>query len=304
MISRRRFIALSAAFSLSSTLPPARASSKPVQPVSRWRGTALGAEAEITLQGPATWTEPLLREAEKTLADVDALFSLFNANSSLARLNAAGKITEQDARFHRLLDLAHEVHRLTDGLFDPTVQPLWQALANGGDIKSAREAVGWHNVQRSGTRVQLAEGQAITLNGIAQGFATDLIAEAFQRAGARRTLINIGEFRAIGGPWHVGLSDPNHGLIGRRIVSNSAIATSSPGVLTFAGADTHILNPAAPSAPLWSTVSVEADSAALADGLSTALCHANTHFIRTALAANPHVQRITLIDSDGDLVTL
>ncbi len=297
MISRRRFIALSAAFAVAPGLAQA-------QPVHRWRGTALGATAEISLYGPQDWAAGLLNDAQKILGRIDHLFSLHRPASSLARLNANGALIETDRNFHRLLDSADHIHHLSGELFDPTVQPLWRALAKGDDPDTARRLIGWYKVKRSHERIDLAEGQKLTLNGIAQGFATDLIAEHFERAGCEKTLINIGEFRAVGGPWQIGISDPAHGLIGKRTLSGGAIATSSPGALYFDASNTHILNPAKTSPPYWSTVSVEADNATLADGLSTALCHADRKTIDRIRHHAPEVRRIMLIDSTGDITTV
>lgn len=296
MISRRRFIALSAAFAIAPR--PALARS-----VNRWRGTALGAEADITLYGPTDWADGLLNDARQILESIDNLFSLHKPTSSLARLNADSVLSEPNRDFHQLLDSVDYVHHLTGGLFDPTVQPLWQALAEGGDTDNARQLIGWHRVKRDGERLELDTGQALTLNGIAQGFATDLIAEAFRRSGAEKTLVNIGEFRSLGGPWQIGISDPVHGLIGKRTLTNRAIATSSPGALSFSGSDTHILDPSGPAPAHWSTVSVEANNATLADGLSTALCHADFETIQTIKKRAPEIRRITLINHDGDLIT-
>ncbi|MEL7127643.1 MAG: FAD:protein FMN transferase, partial [Pseudomonadota bacterium] len=65
--------------------------------------------------------------------------------------------------------------------------------------------------------------------------------------------------------------------------------------------DGHIVHPA--QAPQWSTVSVEADSAAMADALSTGLTLGDISLARRVRAAKG-VQRITLIDPGGDLTTL
>ena len=102
---------------------------------------------------------------------------------------------------------------LTDGAFDPTVQPLWQLYADhfsserpvGGGPSSQKLAEALAKVGRSGLlvnedRVALVKrGAAITLNGIAQGYATDRVVERLRRAGLSTTLVNMGAIRAIGG---------------------------------------------------------------------------------------------------------
>ncbi|MEO1542333.1 MAG: hypothetical protein AAFU59_18290 [Pseudomonadota bacterium] len=49
---------------------------------------------------------------------------------------------------------------------------------------------------------------------------------------------------------------------------------------------------------------MEADSATVADGLSTALCLVTTAEAKEIAAALPELRRITLVDVEGDLITL
>ena len=289
-MKRRRFLTLAAAFACAPR--PAQAST--------WQGYALGAEVSITLHGPREWAAPLLAALPARLNQIEEDFSLYRDTSLLARLNAHGRLEVSDS-FAKLLELCDAAHLLTGGAFDPTVQPLWQALSQGADTQGPQAAIGWDRVTRQGRSVTLGKGQALTLNGIAQGFATDLIAEELTQAGATKALINIGEFRALGGPFTLGLSDPSQGYIGNRRLQNAAIATSSP-LATRAGAAPHILGPQG-QRPLWSTVSVTADSAALADALSTAACLMPKRALKS-LAQHPDIQAIQIVDQNGTLSTL
>ena len=195
--------------------------------------------------------------------------------------------------------LADKAHDLTGGLFDPTVQPLWRAVAQGGDVEAARVLTGWDRVKVREGVIHLGAGQMLTFNGIAQGFATDLVAEILRDHGFDRALVNIGEYRATGGAWRLGLADPIHGLLATRTIGTGAIATSSP-MGTPVGPDGHIIHPAV--RPRWSTVSVEAETAAMADALSTGLVLADLDLVRKVRVTSG-VHRITLIDADGNLST-
>jgi thiamine biosynthesis lipoprotein len=185
-------------------------------------------------------------------------------------------------------------------LFDPTVQPLWQALADGGATNRAREAIGWNRVQITPDRVSLQPNQALTFNGIAQGFATDLVAEMMDANRFDNALINIGEYRSTGGSWRLGMQDAQHGLLGQRTLTRGAIATSDTSASPL-GERGHILHPRAQ--PHWSSVSVEADTAAWADALSTALTLAPLDQVR-AIKAAANLRRVTLVSFDGELITL
>ncbi|HEX9857129.1 MAG TPA: FAD:protein FMN transferase [Paracoccaceae bacterium] len=290
---RRRFLQIAAA----SALLPGGAQAAAER---RWQGRALGAEAEVRLSGDALAAEAALAAIPPLLARIEAEFSLFNPASALSRLNAGGGLSAVSPMFHDLCDLCDTLHRATGGSFDPTVQPLWRALADGGDVAGAAAPIGWGRVRRD-AGIRLGPGQALTFNGIAQGFATDAVRALLATAGFSHALVNIGEFAALGGPFSLGIEDPAAGLLARRRISGTAIATSSPGALSIGGRP-HILHPAGRAAR-WSTVSVEADSAALADGLSTALVFATAGEARGIRARLPGCGRITVVDAHGDLST-
>jgi len=259
-MNRRRFIAIAAA---------ALAAPKATLAEARWRGVALGAEAEIALRGDGA--DKALKHALATLQRAEAEFSLYRPESALSRLNRDGAIRPAPS-FRRLAELCDRLHRKTDGLFDPTVQALWTALADGGDADEAAALVDWSRVEL-GEMIRLAPGQSLTFNGIAQGFAADLVSDALAEAGFVETLVNIGEFRAGAGDWRIGVASPDGGLLDVISLTGGAVATSSPAA-TMVGGRSHILS-ATGKRPRWSTVSVTAPSAALADGLSTALCLAD-----------------------------
>ncbi|MBL9059924.1 MAG: FAD:protein FMN transferase, partial [Mangrovicoccus sp.] len=57
-------------------------------------------------------------------------------------------------------------------------------------------------------------------------------------------------------------------------------------------------------APLWSSVTVEADSATLADALSTAACHLDRSAQAGLLDRAPDLRAVTLVDDQGTITTL
>ena len=284
-MKRRRFLTLTAA-----ALACPRGATASV-----WQGTALGADVSVTLKGPGT--DAALDRVRATLNRMDALFSLYQP-SQLTALNTTGTLA-CDGAFLNLARIADTAHRLTKGHFDPTVQPLWTALATGGDIAAARALIGWDRVTLTDDRIALAPGQALTFNGIAQGFATDVVTAELAAAGFTHALVNIGEYRALGGPWHVGIADPTFGVLAQTTLTTQAIATSSPAAITVGG-QPHILSRSG-TAPHWSTVSVTAPGAAMADALSTAFCLMDRNAIRATLDQLPDTQA-RLVDVSGNLV--
>lgn len=285
-LTRRRFLTISAmALAL-----PARA-----EPI-RWQAQAMGAQAEVTLHAPAPLAEQAIQAVQQEIARGEALFSLYDSASALVRLNRDGRLPNPDPTFCTLLRQCDKAHHLTGGAFDPTVQPLWQALATGGDTDAARTLIGWPRVSISADQITLAPGQALSLNGIAQGYVTDRVAARLRTLGLGRVLVNIGEFSALGGPWHLGIADPEWGLVATRTLTDRAIATSSSRA-TLVGGHSHILGR---TAPLWSSVSVETNSAALADALSTGFALMPENAIHTVLPRLPGSTRVLLVTFEGE----
>ncbi len=289
-LSRRRFLTISAGFALAPLGAFAQT----------WQVRAFGADVTLTIRGASEPAKAALTEALRVIRHVESLFSLYDHTSALSQLNAKGKLLKPAPQFLDLMHAANDAYAITAGLFDPTVQPLWTALASGVDPKVALDAVGWERVQFDTNEIRLGKGQALTLNGIAQGFATDLVTDVLSAHGLENALVNIGEYRSLGGPWRLALSDPNHGDLGVRTLRGSAIATSSPAA-TPLGTNGHILHQSA--LPKWSSVSVEASSATLADSLSTAMVLASREEIE-AMREQVAFSRITLVDQSGDLITL
>ena len=290
-MNRRRFLSLSAAFACAPHLAVADV----------WSGRALGAECRVTLTGPRQETAAALARIPGILAGIEGHFSLFAPGSDLARLNATGNLDRPAAAVRALFDEADRAHALTGGLFDPTVQPLWQALATGRAPGPARALIGWNRIRRDAARITLAPGQQLTFNGIAQGFASDAVRADLASRGFTGALIDMGEIAALGGPFRIALEDPAAGPLGQLSVTGTALATSSPGALRL-GKEAHILSPDG-RRPLWSAVTIEADSAARADALSTAAVFMEAGGLsRLKHAAGLH--RITVVDRAGNLRSL
>lgn len=284
--TRRRILAISAAAcALAIAGRPAAAIE------TRWRGRALGAAASLRIAGLAPEAAaPVLTAVTRELARLERIFSLYRPDSALSRLNAAGSLEAPPAELVELLGLCDRLHRATGGAFDPTVQPLFALHARHAErgerpgpaeIARARSAVGWTAVRFDSAAIRLDRpGAALTLNGIAQGFITDRVAGLLRQAGLADILVEAGEVAAFGrrpdgAPWSAGVAAPDGRLLRRLTLGDRALATSAPGgtVLDAAGRIGHIFDPGTGGeASAASVVAVSAPRAALADGLSTALC--------------------------------
>lgn len=213
---------------------------------------------------------------------VDRMMTVHREDSQVQILNRHGRLDAPDPRLLVVLREALRLSALTRGAFDITVQPLWQASLGRTDRASARALVGWRDVLAGEQAVYLRRpGMSITLNGIAQGYATDLAMATLRAHGMRDALVDIGEFggsgkRSPARPWQVGIADPRAG--GRVLhavrLEGRSLATSGDYEAAFSGdfSRHHIVDPATGESPAeLACVSVAAPTAMLADGLATAL---------------------------------
>jgi len=298
--SRRRFLTMAAA----CVALPAMATT--TLPVATWRGTALGAGALLRLVGLSDEeARDTFTAVEEELTRLEAIFSLHKADSYLSRLNRAGSLPVPPYEMLELLSLAGAVHASTNGAFDPTIQPLWTLYAQTrgrqpgkGILSAALTRTGWTNVRIAPSEIAFARpGMALTLNGIAQGYITDRVAGLLRGRGFSNVLVDMGEIvglgqRADGNAWRAGVSAPDGRIVHRTTLSDRALATSSPmGTLFGDGNVGHIIDPkrGAPTA-VRDLVSLSADSAALADALSTAFCVMDDAEIAAALEVHPTAQ--------------
>ncbi len=299
-------------------------------PMLRWDGRALGAPARISLYGadrPAA--EAALADAVRTLERLEGVFSLYRADSALRRLNRDGRLDDAPPELIAVIDEAIAIAGVSDGAFDPTVQPLWQlyfrhftapdpdpAGPSAAALAAARALVDWRRIalEPAAGRVRLTRpGTALTLNGIAQGFITDRIAAGLRRRGFDRTLVDMGEPRALaahpdGRAWRIGVADPRAPSRAITVVElvDQAVATSGGYGTLFDGAGrfTHLIDPkTGATAPALAGVTVVAARAARADALSTALAVAPTS-ARAAIARAGGAARALAVDSTGRVTEL
>lgn len=276
MISRRNFLIITGGAAAFPQSVLARTSAK------SWRGIALGAQAQIILDHPQA--ETLIAQSVAEISRLENIFSLYRTDSELTALNTQGHLKNPSPEMVELLSITDRVHSQTLGAFDPTVQSLWatyaQEIAAGAfpsdaQITTARNLIGWENVQVSTRNIQFKKsGMALTLNGIAQGYIADKVSALLRNNGVRNTLVNTGEIAAIGsapdaGNWTVKAQNRSYPL------SDMAVATSAPLGTVLDADETvgHIFDPRVgmTRAP-HKTVTVFDPSAAVADGLSTGFC--------------------------------
>lgn len=293
-----------------------------------WNGPVLGGMGSVALHHPdRRAAERLVALAVSEMRRMEAMFSLWRPDSLLSELNRRGVLVAPAPEMVRLLSEGLQISALTGGVFDMTVQPLWALLRDhfgvpdadpkgppSAALEEVLSRIGARHLHVTPDRVSLdRRGMAVTLNGIAQGYMTDHVAELLRAGGITRTLVNLGEARALGvhpsgRPWHAALEDPEAPgrLWGELDLTDRALATSGDGGFLFdaAGRFTHLLDPRSGRSPrMHRAVSVLAPEATTADALSTAFALMPEAGIAATLSGLPGVE-VHLLRTDGTTARL
>ena len=259
--------------------------------------------------------EPVAQSGiDSILAEVDRAANLWMPESIISRVNAWDRedtvfsFRDDSFVFTSLWLQSEEIHRMTDGAFDPTVLPLvelwgfglsergevtpeqveqvrqWVGLQNGVmDLNPVEEA---YQIVRTDIRKRYKEAK-LDFNSIAQGFTVDLILEWLLDAGIKNAMVEIGgEVRCAGlndrgEPWHIAIDQPLFtGVEDRQLeaivaLSDRAVCTSG-SYRKFYEEDgvkrSHTIDPTTgyPVDHGLLSATIRAKSAARADALATA----------------------------------
>lgn len=293
-LSRRRLIGISAA-ATGLSLVPLGITAKAQAELVTWQGQAMGAVAILQIHHhERAVAERLIDRSLAEVRRLESIFSLYRDDSALSVLNRQGLLVAPPTELVALLTECRRYSALTGGRFDPTVQPLWALYRDHfskadadpqGPPAPALQAtlglVGFSKVVFNADRISLPHGgMGLTLNGIAQGYATDCVVNFLRKEGIESSLVDMGEPRALGtrpdgSPWRIGIADPDK-LDRTDVILDAidqAVATSGAYGFRFdpAGLFNHLFNPRTGAcAHLHRSVSVVMPTATAADALSTA----------------------------------
>ncbi|MDA7862621.1 FAD:protein FMN transferase [Akkermansiaceae bacterium] len=246
-------------------------------PFSEWRGICFGIPVSIKFSGvDHDDAQKLGDEALKIAQSYEAVFSLWDENSELRRLNRDGSLSNPSEPLREVFSKVSRLYQATDGLFDPSIHSYLEwakgeyregRIPDPEEAEKRRVLVDFSRVRFSSKEILLEKGMAISFNGIAQGFVTDRVAEFLAEKKAH-ALVNFGEYRVVGSePWSVSVE-------GNDIALTHALAVSSGSGerLSATAAANHLIHPkTGQSPPPKKVIAVEAPEGWLADGLATTI---------------------------------
>ena len=187
------------------------------------KGEVFGTFYNITYQSDKN----LKGEIEAALKEIDAVFSMYNENSIVAKINR-GEKPELNEMFIEVYDMATTVNNETNGAFDITVAPLVNAWGFGFKTKEMPDKhqtdsilafVGKDKfkVVKEGKKLFPQKSDKRTMldfSAIAKGYASDYVARLLRRHDVRNFMVEIGgEIVTCGNsekrlPWKIGVTKP------------------------------------------------------------------------------------------------
>ncbi|MBO9683685.1 MAG: FAD:protein FMN transferase [Flavisolibacter sp.] len=174
----------------------------------QFTGFAQGATYQITYYA----TDSSIRQwqIDSILNNIDSSLSLYKPYSLINQFNSSEKGIEIDHHFKTVFDKSLEVYQTTSGLFDITVKPLVEAWGFGvkkievmpsdAIVADLRKCVGSDILERRGDSLLKKKSCVqIDMNGIAQGYSVDVLADFLETYGVSNYVVELGgELRVSG----------------------------------------------------------------------------------------------------------
>lgn len=261
----------------------------------------------VSISTYGTDTDFLQEATQKAFLEIRRIADLTNrfplpsitaaALSDVIRINemAGIKPVVVDEDVFKMLQLAQEYNRLTEGAFDVTIGPvmdLWgfgrekQKVPTASELQKALALVDSRKLildQKAHSAFLNKKGMALDLGAVAKGYAVEKAAQVLEKEGVEKALINAGgNIRVLGKkekwkPWKIGIQDPRtpSALMGILSLEDEAVVTSGDynRTIQIAGKTYHHLLSPQTGYPVGYNISVTVVTrdAAQADLLSTAL---------------------------------
>lgn len=243
-------------------------------------GRAFGSTWRLTGEGV---TRRAAARIEHHARQVDATMSPYRRMSLISRFNRADTAARLDLPpfMEDVVRAAIDIHRASDGAFDPTVGPVVNRYGFG-PILGGGEGID-DIVLEGGTLRKSAAEVTLDLCGIAKGYALDAMIDDLRADGATDILLELGgETRALGRhptgrPWQIAIEDPlSPGPAARHVVRPGSLALATSGHAANGIPDrrlSHVIDPRTerPATGFAASVSVLAETAMRADAWATAL---------------------------------
>ena len=256
----------------------------------------------------------LQQEIEAELMKVDGEFSMFNPQSTVARINSGDSTVERSEMFNEIYQLAQTVSKETDGAFDITVAPLVNAWGFGFKHEQLPTP------EQVDSLLQLRN--QMDFSAIAKGYGCDVVARLLESHGIHNYMVEIGGEVVVSGKnakgddWHIGITKPTEDSLNVEgemqtvlSITDHAMATSGnyrnfyyQGGRKYA----HTIDPRTgyPVQHSLLSATVLAENCATADAYATSFMVLGVEGAKAVLARHPELMAYLIYtDKKGQLAT-
>lgn len=249
--------------------------------------------------------------AEKQIikkAEIDSVFetlnqslSIYHPQSLISSFNKAQSFVKADDHLNTVIKKSLKIYKETNGRFDITVYPLVNAwgfgpeknkgLPDSSEVKEILKCVGSDKIWlKKGNLYKETSCLKIDVNGIAQGYSVDVVANYLEKRGIKNYLVEVGgELRVKGKKpdgelMKIGIESPSEDafsepVIRKAIAIKKGAVTTSGNYRKYIDSDdhkkklSHLINPKTgyPLEGSLISVTVLAKDAISADGYDNAL---------------------------------
>ena len=236
------------------------------------QGFVFGTIYNITYESATDWQS----EIEAELQKVDNEFSMFNEQSTVARLNR-GESVDTSAMFREVYLLAQKVNQDTDGAFDISVAPLVNAWGFGFK----------HQQMPTPEQVDslLKIRDQMDFSAIAKGYGCDVVARLLEQKGVSNYMVEIGGEVVLKGEnprqtlWHVGVTKPVEDSLSTEGELQAVLTMTDRAMATGYPVQHNILS-----------ATVLADDCATADAYATSFMVLGMDGAKAVLARHPELE--------------
>ncbi len=272
-------------------------------------------------------TAALIDSAVKRMEQIEALADNYQSGSELAMINRSagqgGAALSVDMA--ALLERAWFIDSLSAGAFTAAIASLTELWGFGrhtemsvpdpGDIQAALQHVGRRVFTLAPDRVYIHDPLGgFDLGGIAKGYAVDAAVEFLQRRGMADAQVDAGgDLRALSSSFTAGQRNvyvrhplKSDGFYGRFPLDNGAVATSGDYERFFMAEGVryhHILDPhTGYPARQCRSVTIVGATAALCDGLATAVFVLGPEKGMALIESTPAIEGLIIFEENGNLI--
>lgn len=267
------------------------------------------------------------KQIDSILVAIDSSLSIYKDYSLITTFNQSARGLKMDVHLQTVVEKSLAISKKSNGAFDITVYPLVNAWGFGlskptippshAEIKKLLGNTGYQNIEIKGNELLKRKPQIqIDVNGIAQGYSVDLIADFLEKNGVRHYMAELGgELRVKGKKpenqsFKIGIeavNDIDFAPLTKFIEIDSGAITTSGNYRKFMELGTeqsnHIINPKTGYYQKNSLVSVTvyAPDAITADGYDNVLMNLGLEKSLSFLAKHKELAAYFVFKKDGKI---